>query len=458
MSIDSSGEAMADAALVLRTRSGDADAFGELWRRHHASGVAAARSVTSSIDPRDLVQESFTRIHRAVRGGAGPNGSFRAYLFTSIRNTAAAWGVTRHDATTDELDTVTDPSSTDGELDRGLTAGAFRSLPGRWQEVLWYSEIERMKPGEIAPLLGMSAGEVSQLSIRARRGLREALVRAHQQNAVEAQDVSSHLVLVVLPLVLGTTGAEAYLAALESGSAPVGALAEMPESVTEHAVVTTRAEDAASAVDATASLSTRGRARSRSVAGIGALIGAGSAALVVAGAVAAAAVVPAMMTSTSATSPPSAAEPDEASIASEVAPDDSMSAGTPMIIEVDDERTDTAPPPRPVAPRAPSPKPPSKKEPAPPIAPIVDGLLRPPLPGVPAPPKEPAADSSANPVPRPTPTPTPVPEPTRPPIVTPAPTPAPSPAPTPIPDLSPGEAADEPSSADASTSAGTTAE
>lgn len=458
MSIDSSGEAMADAALVLRTRSGDADAFGELWRRHHAAGVAAARSVTSSIDPQDLVRESFTRIHRAVRGGAGPNGSFRAYLFTSIRNTAAAWGLTRHDATTDELDTVTDPSSTGDELDRSLTARAFRSLPARWQEVLWYSEIERMKPGEIAPLLGMSAGAVSQLSIHARGGLREALVQAHLHSAVEAQDVSSHLALVVLPLVLGTTGAEAYLAALESGSAPVGALAEMPGSVTEHTAWTTHAEDAASALDATASLSTPGSARSRSVARIGVLIGAGSAALVVAGAVAAAAVVPAMMTSTSATSPPSAAEPDAASIASEVSPDDSMSAGAPMIIEVDDERADTAPTPKPVTPRAPSPNPPSKKESAAPIAPIVDGLLRPPLPGVPAPPKKPAADSSANPVPSPTPTPTPVPEPTRPPIVTPAPTPEPSPAPTPTPDLSPSETVDDPSSADAPTPAGTTAE
>ena len=457
MSIDSSGEAMADADLVLRTRSGDADAFAELWRRHHAAGVAAARSVTSSIDPRDLVQESFTRIHRAVRGGAGPNGSFRAYLFTSIRNTAAAWGLTRHDATTDELDTVTDPSSIGDEFDRSLTARAFRSLPARWQEVLWYSEIERMAPGEIAPLLGMSAGAVSQLSIRARGGLRAALVQAHLHSAVEAQDVSSHLALVVLPLVLGTTGAEAYLAARESGSAPVGALAEMPGSVTEHTAATTHAEDAASALDATASLSTPGSARSRSIAGIGVLIGAGSAALVVAGAVAAAAVVPAMMTSTSATSPPSAAEPDAASIASEVSPDDSMSAGAPMIIEVDDERADS-PAPKPVAPRAPSPNLPSKKKPAPPIAPIVDGLLRPPLPAVPAPPKEPAADSPANPVPRPTPTPTPVPEPTRPPIVTPSPTPEPSPAPTPTPDLSPSETVDDPSSADLPTSSDTTAE
>src|SRR5690606_21034388 len=45
--------------------------------------------------------------------------------------------------------------------------------------VLWYSEIEQMKPAAIAPLLGMSAGAVSQLAFRAREGLREAWIQAH---------------------------------------------------------------------------------------------------------------------------------------------------------------------------------------------------------------------------------------------------------------------------------------
>ena len=41
--------ASADANLVLRTRSGDTEAFGELWRRHYPSGLTVARSITSSI-------------------------------------------------------------------------------------------------------------------------------------------------------------------------------------------------------------------------------------------------------------------------------------------------------------------------------------------------------------------------------------------------------------------------
>src|SRR5690606_5895675 len=103
----------ADADLILRTRSGNGAAFGELWRRHYPSGMAVARSVTSSIDADDLVQESYTRIYQAIIKGGGPNGSFRAYLFTSIRNTAAAWGRARRETAMDELETVPDPDSTD---------------------------------------------------------------------------------------------------------------------------------------------------------------------------------------------------------------------------------------------------------------------------------------------------------------------------------------------------------
>ena len=80
----------ADGDLVLRTRSGDSDAFAELWRRHYRAGVTVARNMTSSLDADDLVQEAYTRIYQSIVHGGGPTGSFRAYLFTSIRNTAAA--------------------------------------------------------------------------------------------------------------------------------------------------------------------------------------------------------------------------------------------------------------------------------------------------------------------------------------------------------------------------------
>ena len=387
-------ESVGDADLILRTRSGDTEAFGELWRRHYPSGLSVARSVTSSIDPDDLVQEAYTRIYQAIVKGGGPNGSFRAYLFTSIRNTAAGWGRSRRETAIDELDTVADPETTDQAaneaLDRSLTAQAFRSLPSRWQEVLWYTEIEQMKPQEVGPLLGMKAGAVSQLAFRAREGLREAWIQAHLRSAAEgsecqwtiehlgaysrgnlstrdhkrlelhldecarcmivaaeAKDVSTRLALVLLPLVLGVTGAAGYLATLQGGGAPIVALAggasTIPGAVFGGDAGAAHAATgiAAGGAGAGSGGSTGGAAGSSSGAassggaftGIGALVGAGSAALVVAGVVAAAAIIPGLAGANPATSLPSAGDQDSSSIAADVGPDEAMSLDQPIAVE-----------------------------------------------------------------------------------------------------------------------------
>ncbi len=400
-------ETIADADLVLRTRSGDAAAFGELWRRHYPSGMSVARSITSSIDPDDLVQESYTRIYQAIVKGGGPNGSFRAYLFTSIRNTAAAWGRSRRESAIDELDSVADPDSTDQAaneaLDRSLTAQAFRSLPSRWQEVLWYTEIEQMKPQEAATLLGMKAGAVSQLAFRAREGLREAWIQAHLRSAAagsdcqwtiehlgaysrgnlsnrdhnrleqhleecarcmivaaEAKDVSKRLALVLLPLVLGITGSAGYLATLQGGGTPIVALAAMPSGITEGAVVVAGGATAASSSGAAGSGTTGGGGAAGGGAagggaggatsggifsGVGALVGAGSAALVVAGVVAAATIIPSLTGASPAASLPSAGDSDSSSISADVGPDESMSdEKTPIVDDAETEPEPVTPP------------------------------------------------------------------------------------------------------------------
>lgn len=400
-------EAIGDADLILRTRSGDTEAFGELWRRHYPSGLSVARSVTSSIDPDDLVQESYTRIYQAIIKGGGPNGSFRAYLFTSIRNTAAGWGRSRRETAIDELDTVADPDTTDQAaneaLDRSLTAQAFRSLPSRWQEVLWYTEIEQMKPQEVGPLLGMKAGAVSQLAFRAREGLREAWIQAHLRSAAEgsdcqwtiehlgaysrgnlstrdhkrleshldecarcmivaaeAKDVSTRLALVLLPLVLGVTGAAGYLATLQGAGTPIVALAAMPSTIpgavfggdlgTSQAATGIAASGGAGAgaggsTGGTAGSSAGAGSAGGAFTGIGALVGAGSAALVVAGVVAAATIIPGLTGADPATSLPSAGDKDASSITSDVGPDESMSLEEPVVIEPPVTEPEAAPAP-----------------------------------------------------------------------------------------------------------------
>lgn len=260
---------VSDGALIERTRRGDRAAYGELWRRHAPSARTVARSF-SSLDPDDLVAESFTRIYDAILAGRGPTGAFRPYLFTTVRNTAASWGRARHETTLETLESFEDPATSESAtldaLDRSTTARAFRSLPTRWQEVLWYTEVEAMQPAQVAPLVGMSANATAALAYRAREGLRQAWIQAHLRNAeepecrwtidrlggytrgrlrtrdtarleahlddcarctivaAEAREVGSRLALVLLPLAAGVGGATAYSAWLSQG-APVAHVA-----------------------------------------------------------------------------------------------------------------------------------------------------------------------------------------------------------------------------------------
>lgn len=370
----------ADAALIERTRQGDRSAYAELWERHSASARTVARSY-SSLDPDDLVAESFTKIYSKILAGGGPTGAFRPYLFTTIRNTAAGWGRARHETTLDTLESFEDPASSESAtleaLDRGATAQAFRSLPTRWQEVLWYSEVENMTPQQIAPLLGMSANSAAALAYRAREGLRQAWIRVHLRNpanapecqwtidrlgsytrgklrvrettrlethldecarctivAAEARDVGSRLALVLLPLTAGIGGATAYSAWLSQG-APVADLAlgaaGMPAVVTGlHSAGSSGAAGASTGASGTAGGAGAGSGAAGTAAGTtagastaGGLVGAVGGAGVIIGAgvgtlvLAAAAVAAVIIVPTLAAAPP----PPETSVVAEPLPD-----------------------------------------------------------------------------------------------------------------------------------------
>lgn len=249
---------LSDVELVAATRAGDAAAYGTLWIRHGKAAYRAAKSVTNQLDAHDIAQEAFEVIFATIGRGAGPTWAFRPYLLAAVRNLAARWSKGLREVADDDLDSVIDPDWSDtvveDAVDKSFTVSAFRSLPTRWQEVLWYTVVEDLKPAEVAPLLGMQPAAVAQLAFRARDGLRDAWIRAHlasvpQQSecgwvvehlgafarrtaskrdrrrveshlpgceqcmkvAEEADQVSSRLMLSLVPTLLGTSGAGAYL-------------------------------------------------------------------------------------------------------------------------------------------------------------------------------------------------------------------------------------------------------
>lgn len=179
-------ESVPDSTLLAEARSGDSFAFARLWERHQGAAQRFATRLVRSSDVEDLVSESFISVFQALRNGAGPDDLFRPYLYVSMRNLAARWSIResalRYDDT--QVEDIVDPASlnalADDGLDRTLVAQAFRSLPKRWQEVLWYTEIEGMKAHEVAPILGLTANGIAALSYRAREGFRRTWIDLHR--------------------------------------------------------------------------------------------------------------------------------------------------------------------------------------------------------------------------------------------------------------------------------------
>jgi RNA polymerase sigma factor (sigma-70 family) len=174
-----------DAELITRVRSGDRAAFGQLYSRHAAAAANLARQFArapSEVD--DLVSEAFARVLDSLLGGRGPDSAFRAYLFTTLRNTA--FDRTRKDRRlqfTDDITVHESPEVADDpvvlQLENTLVAKAFGALPERWQTVLWHTQVEGQSPAEVGVLLGMAPNAVTSLAFRAREGLREAYLQAH---------------------------------------------------------------------------------------------------------------------------------------------------------------------------------------------------------------------------------------------------------------------------------------
>ncbi|HEY4993841.1 MAG TPA: sigma-70 family RNA polymerase sigma factor, partial [Nakamurella sp.] len=176
---------VSDPELITKVRTGDREAFGELYRRHSGPATSLSRQFArSAAESDDLVSESFARVLDNLLAGKGPDTAFRAYLFTTIRNTA--YDRTRKDKRlhfTDDMTThdtaVVGDDPVLAKMESGLVATAFAQLPERWQAVLWHTQVEGETPAQVGALLGMAPGAVSSLAFRAREGLREAYLQAH---------------------------------------------------------------------------------------------------------------------------------------------------------------------------------------------------------------------------------------------------------------------------------------
>ncbi|WP_306328884.1 sigma-70 family RNA polymerase sigma factor, partial [Streptomyces venezuelae] len=201
----------ADSELVQLMREGDDSAYEELFRRHSDAVRRYARTCCRDAHTADdLTAEVFARTLQAVRGGAGPEQAVRAYLMTTVRRVAANWARTQKRehlvedfavfaAEAARASEVSDQTASFGagldlgadvlamhEAEQSLAMQAFRSLPERWQAVLWHTTVEEESPSEVAPLFGLTANATAVLASRAREGLKQAYLQAHVSQSLTA--------------------------------------------------------------------------------------------------------------------------------------------------------------------------------------------------------------------------------------------------------------------------------
>ncbi len=263
-----------DAELIAAVRAGDNSAYAVLYERHVGAARRLARQLVAPTDADDLVAEAFTKVLQVLQRGAGPDVAFRAYLLTSVRRLhvdkirASSKVHSTDDLTPFEPGVPFVDTAVEG-FENEAAAAAFRSLPERWQVVLWHTEVEGQKPADIAPLLGMTPNSVAALAYRAREGLRQAFltqhaneletdgcrwthqhlggyvreglsrrdqgkVRAHLDDCrsctgiyLELVEVNSSLAGILAPLLLGAVAGTAYLASIGglAGGVATGTLA-----------------------------------------------------------------------------------------------------------------------------------------------------------------------------------------------------------------------------------------
>ena len=173
-----------DEYLTDSLRHGDTDAIGRLYSRHYTATLQVARAHSrDASSAADLTSAAFEATFNAIRKGAGPDSSFRAYVYTCVRRLAARESRRAQSTITGchqkTFDLAQPSSAARPEWD--VIARAFRQLPERWQSVIWYTVVEDVNNTDTARFMGLTPNGVSALVARALKGLRSAYFAEHTE-------------------------------------------------------------------------------------------------------------------------------------------------------------------------------------------------------------------------------------------------------------------------------------
>ncbi len=176
----------ADAVLVQRALSGDADAFATLFQVHKGRVYAVCLRMTNNpADADDLTQEAFIQAFRKLATFRGES-ALSTWLHRVAVNTALMH-FRRQPRTRTSLDDSTDQESSKREfgrqddklkhsLDRITLIRALEALPSGYRTIFELHEIGGYGHREIAKLLRCSIGNSKSQLHKAKQRIRECLV------------------------------------------------------------------------------------------------------------------------------------------------------------------------------------------------------------------------------------------------------------------------------------------
>ncbi len=185
-----------DGALVQLARDEVHDAYATLYRRHANAAQRLARHLGMRDEADDVVSESFAQVLELMRRGKGPETSFRAYLFTTIRHDCRPSRRRRGRSSSPRMTSRRSTPWSDSMPDSLTPSRRPRFAPrtrlcrrdgepccGRWR-----SSAE--SPRTSRPRSGLSPNGVSALAYRARSALREAYLKQHVRTPPSSSDRS----------------------------------------------------------------------------------------------------------------------------------------------------------------------------------------------------------------------------------------------------------------------------
>lgn len=159
--------------LVAEAKRGDTDAFGQLYRLHHASVTRMARFHLGSTDAEDAVAEVFLRAWKALPRYQNTGAPFAAWLHGIARHVVV--DEIRRRSRTEPHAEVPDAGVEHREDERLDLAAAIEQLPQEQRQVIELKFLVGLKNPEVAEAMGSTPGAVNARQWRALESLRAAL-------------------------------------------------------------------------------------------------------------------------------------------------------------------------------------------------------------------------------------------------------------------------------------------